>query len=335
MTAVRKAITSGRPAAGQDTAPHHRHEAGGSATIGSRPHGSPRRLTPDELTAWATPVMKLAAVGECTRDVYVDRRVATVGGISLNFAVQARQSLGSAGRVALVSCTGDDAAGHAVREVLRRAGVDISHVHTRPGATATQHIHLGPGGERHFPEGGYDPGVLTDFRLGRDDLAFITTCDVVMAPYFRQVVHLFHPAIEAARSGSRRVADLLDGADLAPDLAGIDDLLGLLDLAFISGDETTVSLLLSRSRPGGPGVVVTHGAAGSTALVGGRRVSVPAVPVPAEERVDTTGCGDAFQAAFTVAYVTHGDATAALQAGSRAAAAVIRQLGAIAMGRPR
>ena len=32
-------------------------------------------------------------------------------------------------------------------------------------------------------------------------------------------------SIEAARSGARRVADLLDGADLAPDLAGIDDLL--------------------------------------------------------------------------------------------------------------
>ena len=77
--------------------------------------------------------MKLAAVGECTRDVYVDRRVATVGGISLNFAVQARHSLGPAGEVALVSCTGDDAAGDAVREALRRAGVDSSHLHTRPG----------------------------------------------------------------------------------------------------------------------------------------------------------------------------------------------------------
>ena len=179
------------------------------------------------------------------------------------------------------------------------------------------------------------PGVLADFRLDRSDLAFITTCDVVMAPCFRQVEHLFHPAMAAARPGARRVADLLDGADLGPGLAGVDDLLGRLDLAFISGDETTVSLLVPRSRPGGPLIVVTHGAAGSSALVGGRRVSVPAVPVSADERVDTTGCGDAFQAAFTVAYVTHGDVTAALHAGSRAAAAVIRHVGAIATGGPR
>jgi len=170
--------------------------------------------------------MKLAAVGECTRDVYLGRRVATVGGISLNFAVQARHSLGPADEVALVSCTGADAAGDAVREALGRAGVDISHLHTRPGPTATQHILLSPGGERHFPEGGYDPGVLTDFRLGEDDLAFISTCDVVMAPYFRQVEHLFHPAIQAARPGAHRLADLLDGADFGPDLAGIGHAIG-------------------------------------------------------------------------------------------------------------
>ena len=137
--------------------------------------------------------------GECTRDFHVDRGVSTVGGISLNFAVQARRSLGPAGEVALVSCTGADAAGDAVREALGRAGVDRSHLHTRPGPTAVQRIHLQSGGERHFPDGGYDPGVLSDFHLGLDDRAFIATCDVVVAPYFRQVAHLFHPAMHAAR----------------------------------------------------------------------------------------------------------------------------------------
>jgi fructoselysine 6-kinase len=274
--------------------------------------------------------MRIAAVGECTRDVYADRRLSTVGGISLNFAVQARCSLGAGGEVALVSCTGDDAAADAVRTALERAGVDISHLHRRPGATATQRIELLAGGERHFPDGGYDPGVLADFGLGPDDLAFIGTCDVVMAPCFRQIEHLFHPAMAAARPGARRVADLLDGADLGADLAGIDPLLGVLDLVFISGGETTVSCLLPRTCPAGPLIVVTHGGAGSSALVGGQRVSVPAVPVPDAERVDTTGCGDAFQAAFTVAYCTHGDVTLALQAGSRAAATVIRHLGATA-----
>lgn len=276
--------------------------------------------------------MRIAVVGECTRDLYVDRGVATVGGISLNFAVQARRSLGAAGAVALVGCTGNDAAGDAARRTLRGAGVDIAHLHTRPGPSATQVIELLPGGERHFPPGGYDPGVLADFHLAADDLAFLGTVDVVVAPYFRQLAHLFHPAMRAARPGARRVGDLLDGADLGPGMTGLEALLPELDLAFISGDETLVSRLLPWSRPGASVIVVTHGAAGSTALIDGRRVSVPAVPVPADECVDTTGCGDAFQAAFTVAYLTEGEALTALQAGGEAAAAVIRHLGAIADG---
>ena len=274
--------------------------------------------------------MQIAVVGECTRDLYLDRGVSMVGGISLHFAVQARRSLGPAGEVALVSCTGADAAGDAVREALCRAGVDLSRLHTRPGPTATQRIDLRADGERHFPEGGYDPGVLSDFRLGPDDRAFIATCDVVVAPYFRQVEHLFHSAMHAARPGARRVADFLDGADLGATYVGIDALLGVVDLAFISGDDATVSCLLPRSCSADTLIVVTHGAAGSSALVDGHRICVPAVPVPVGERVDTTGCGDAFQAAFTVEYVTHGDVVAALRAGSEAAAEVIRHLGAIA-----
>ncbi len=273
--------------------------------------------------------MTIAVVGECTRDIYVDRRESTVGGISLNFAVQARRCL-DAGQVALVSCAGTDAAGDAIRVALCRAGVDVSHLHTRAGSTATQRIELSPDGERHFPAGGYDAGVLADFHLGPDDLALIGTHDVVVAPYFRQIAHLFHPAMRAARPGARRVADLLDGADLGADVAGVDALLPSLDLAFISGDDMTVSLLLPRSHATRTLIVVTHGADGSSALVGGKRVSVPAVPVPADEHVDTTGCGDAFQAAFAVEYFTHGDAVAALQAGSQAAAEVIRHVGAIA-----
>lgn len=271
--------------------------------------------------------MNIAVVGECTRDFHLDRGVSTVGGISLNFAVQARRSLGAAGIVTLVGCTGDDDAGRAARATLHAAGVDVSHLHTRPGPTATQRIHLQPGGERHFPPGGYDPGVLTDFHLDADDLAFLATVDVVTAPYFRQIAHLYHPAMRAARPGARRVADLLDGADLGPDLAGAADLLRHLDLAFISGGEDTVARLLPQSALLRTLIVVTHGAAGSSALVGGHRVSVKAEPVPDEARVDTTGCGDAFQAAFTVAYYTHGDAVTALEAGSAAAAIVIRHVG--------
>ncbi len=270
--------------------------------------------------------MKLVAVGECTRDRYLGRDIETVGGISVNFAVMARRS--GAEEAAVVSCAGTDAAGEAIRAKLAREGVDATRIHRLPGRTASQAIRVTQGGERVFPPGGYDPGVLAQYRLDRDDLAFIGDFEVVAVPWFRQIAHLFWPAIEAAAPGATRVADLLDGEDLGPDLAGIDSLLDRLDLLFISGDEETVRRVTARSRQSATVVVVTHGADGSSALAHGRRYLEPAVAVPLEHRLDTTGCGDAFQAAFTVDYFRRRDIGSALRAGARAAAQVIRHLGA-------
>src|SRR5690242_16188678 len=115
--------------------------------------------------------MRIVAVGECTRDSYPALGVERVGGISLNFAVHAGAC--GAPNVALVTCTGTDCWGPAVRSALARAGVDSSHVHTRDGDTASQVIELAADGERRFPPGGYNPGVLSAFELDPGDLAFI------------------------------------------------------------------------------------------------------------------------------------------------------------------
>jgi len=274
--------------------------------------------------------MRIVAVGECTRDRYAAIGVDRVGGISLNFAVHARGC--GVHEVALVSCTGSDDWGPEVRATLARAGVDATHVHTREGETASQLIELGVDGERRFPPGGYNPGVLSAFALDPDDLAFIAGHDVVAIPYFRQIAHLFDPAMRAAGPGARRVADLLDGEDLGPDLAGIDAVLDRLDLAFISGGDDTVERLLPRSARTRTLMVVTHGPRGASALVGGRRLFEPATDVPVNERIDTTGCGDAFQAAFTVAWVSGGAIQESLRAGAQRAAGVVRHLGAIPAG---
>ena len=265
-------------------------------------------------------------MGECTRDHYADSGTDAVGGISLNFAVAARRS--GADRVALVSCTGLDRPGDGIRQLLGREGVDTTHLHSLPGATASQAIRVVAGGERIFPAGGYDPGVLATFHLDEDDSAFVGTFDIVVAPYFRQIKHLFDAAMRAAAGDAKRVADLLDGEDLGTDLSGLDALLDTLDVVFISGDDGTVEHLLPRSRQTRTIIVVTHGANGSSALAGGIRHFAPAVPVPIDERIDTTGCGDAFQGAFTVEYYRHDDLARALRAGAVRAATVIRHYGA-------
>ena len=270
--------------------------------------------------------MRIAAVGECTLDRYPELGVECVGGISLNFAVNARRE--GATQVALVSCTGSDVGAAAVRQKLGAEGIDTRHLHSRAGATATQEIRLMAGGERVFPQGGYHPGVLADFRLSDADLTLLRTLDAIAVPIFRQIEHLSHAVLRLPRGHALRVADLLDGADLGPDLAGLGPLLDAFELLFVSGDEAMVERLLEHSRASRSIIVVTQGAAGSSALVRGTRTSVPAMPVPLAECVDTTGCGDAFQAAFTVEYLRSRRIEAALHAGARRAALVIRHLGA-------
>ena len=290
--------------------------------------------------------MRIVAVGECTRDRYIDLGVERVGGISLNFAINARRV--GASHVALVSCVGTDAAGEAVSARLAREGIDASHVYQLPGATASQTIHLIAGGERVFPPGGFDPGVLSDFRLSDADLAFIGGCEIVAIPVFGQLEHLVEPLLFdrqwLRQSRSNRspktagvpardtlpllVADLLDGADLGDDLASLELHFDAFDLIFVSGDESTVAQLRPYAERSRALLVVTHGAAGSSALVGGARICAPAEPVALEELVDSTGCGDAFQAAFTVDYFRHRDVPRALAAGAARASQVIRHLGA-------
>jgi sugar/nucleoside kinase (ribokinase family) len=75
--------------------------------------------------------VKVVAVGECTIDRYPALGAERVGGISLNFAVHARDA--GAESVILVSCTGDDRAAASVRRRLATAGIDASRVHQREG----------------------------------------------------------------------------------------------------------------------------------------------------------------------------------------------------------
>ncbi len=272
--------------------------------------------------------MRIAAVGECTIDRYLDLGVSRVGGISLNFAVHARAS--GAEQVSLVSCTGDDPGAEMVRATLAAAGVDATRVRQCHGHTASQVIKLAAGGERIFPPGGYDPGVLADARLDEGDLVWLRSIDIIAIPVFKQIMPLVAPVIEHRDVAAMRVADLLDGSDLGQTLEGIDALLDRFDVLFISGEESLAESLLPRSRGARSVIVVTHGARGSSALVDGQRHVAPAELVPLEACVDSTGCGDAYQAAFTVSYARDRDIPAAMRAGAHRAARVIRHLGGVA-----
>lgn len=271
--------------------------------------------------------MHVAAVGECTLDRYENRGMSSVGGISLNFAVSALAA--GADRVSIISRLGDDEAGAEIERVIARTALDRSHLERKDGRTASQRILLEDGGERVFPAGGYDAGVLAGFTLSQPTLELLARVDVVAIPVFAQLFPLVRPVIETRTLGRFRVADLLDGGDLGDALEDVEPLADAFDVLFISGDAHTIERLAPLTETQDALIVVTLGAMGSCAIVRGERSFVPAVALAPNELVDTTGCGDAFQGAFTVHYVRHGDVRAALHAGASAAARVAKCIGAL------
>jgi fructoselysine 6-kinase len=210
--------------------------------------------------------------------------------------------------------------------------VDRSHLHQALGGTAEQDIQLGPAGERSFPPGGYRAGVLAGFQLNPADRAFIRSHEIVAVPYFRQIEHLYQAVIEDPEFRGRRVVDLLDGADLGPGFAELEAVLARSDLTFLSADPELADQLVVRGRQLPAPLVVTHGAQGCSVVIEGRLISGKAVPVPQEECRDSTGCGDAFQAAFTIEYFRSGAIDRAIVAGAQLAATVLRHLGAVEQG---
>jgi fructoselysine 6-kinase len=251
---------------------------------------------------------RIAAVGEVSRDRYVNHGVTTLGGCSANFA----RAAGDAGAEAwLFAVVGDDDEGREALAALARTPLNL-RVRTDPGATAICPIRVEPHGERVFC--GWQPGVVERYRLTDAELAELASMDVIAlanTPAWEQCMEL---------RGPKLVGDFSQDDLMQRDFSG-------LALAFVGGTPADLDRLrpLARDRL----VVLTAGAAGAWALHGNTVLHQPTV---ATQIVDTTGCGDAFQGAFTATYFArpgdHEVLARALAAGAKAAARVAAMIGA-------
>ncbi|MCB8943055.1 MAG: hypothetical protein H6658_04815 [Ardenticatenaceae bacterium] len=270
--------------------------------------------------------MNLLAIGEITLDHYPDFQQAFVGGISLNFAVQAKRC--GAEQVSLISRVGQDEAGRQVLAALHREGVEAGWVTAVPGQTATIAVQITADGERIFPPGTFHRHVLEQFQLTPAELALCPQHDLIATLYDHSQPGLFFPQLvaEPALAG-KLVVDFGDWADYGGEYSAVFQHMPACHIAFISGTAVTVAALQPLSQTIDSLIVVTLGAAGSVALRNGRSYSQPALPVP--HIVDPTGCGDAFQAAFTVAYQRTGSIPHALQQGAAQAAHTLQHLSSL------
>jgi len=260
---------------------------------------------------------RIAAVGEICEDLYLPDGVARPGGIAANFAFHA----GRAGAESLlIAAVGDDEAGRRLQASLAHAPFDASRVRSSPGLSTSQRLRV-ERGERVFC--GYDVGVAATLRLDGQDERVLAGCAVVAcSDGLPEILE------RCLALGPRVVCDFsrdTDGnAPGRPD-AWLASFVDRLAIAFVGGDKSYLAPLEELSRRTSTLIVLTAGADGAFALQSGQRIARTADPV---KLVDTNGCGDAFQGAFTAVWADGASVERALAAGVARAAVVAGAYGA-------
>jgi sugar/nucleoside kinase (ribokinase family) len=254
------------------------------------------------------------------------------GGSAANFAVWVAR-LGA--RAAFIGAVGDDSAAALLRADLERERV-TAHLQRVTAATAAIAVLVEKDGERTMINDRGAATLLTPEAIVLEMLP--TDCWLHLPAYSLFVEPLASAALQAVaicRAAGGGVG--LDTSSVGPlRLYGRDRFLDLLDRiapdvlfanteegAFLSGreDAEAGSLMLQRYAPV---VLWKLGAAGALARRAVlERVAGLDVPV-----LDSTGAGDAFAAAFTVAYTQGAPLDIALERANRLAAAVVQHIGA-------
>jgi fructoselysine 6-kinase len=269
--------------------------------------------------------IRVTAVGDCGVDRYLDLGRDRPGGITLNFAANARRLFPASDTVGVVTALGNDREAGLVRRAIVALGLDAC-IADLDGATSIQYIDRHPSGEKIFVR--YEQGVLGAYRLGGRERDVIARSDVLMAVVYSQIEGFFDSVMNAPSAGLRAV-DFGDLAGVTGGTAIVEryrDAFGLGFFGLGAGDGSVVDDLERLARRHRRLLVVTLGAQGSVALGGLRRVACPAVEVA--RVVDTTGAGDTFAAGFLVEYCVSRDVARSLRRGAAEAAAAVQRLGA-------
>ena len=261
--------------------------------------------------------MKIVALTSCCVDIYPDLDEIYVGGNSLNFATQCKIS--GIEDVAIVGAVGEDI--HAVRivEYLNSQGIDRSHLYHLKEPTASNKIYIDKDGDRFFKSDSWNGGAFDVFRLSENDWQFLTTADIIAMP-------AGDPNLDGLLKRKRDQLVTIDFLDYFP-IDFIEQKIRSIDIAFISAKEDMLVYLHKLALRTEKMIVATLGSLGSVAFYQSSRYFQDALQV--EKIVDTTGCGDAFQAAFSIEWYKSRDIQKALYHGSFAAKNVLGFKGSV------
>jgi fructoselysine 6-kinase len=260
--------------------------------------------------------MKLATMGDNCVDAYRTLNRESFGGNCVNVAVQAVR-LGIP--AAYVGALGDDRYGREFLEVLKKQGVDTSHVKILPGKTAVTQVEL-VNGDRVF--GDYDPGVTAVFKPSEADIEFLSGHDIVTSALWGMVEN------ELIKVGERGTPIAFDFCDKL-DHEIIDRIIGEVDYAFFSYDGDDLEFIknyMKRLHSRGPRqIITTMGEKGSIAWDGKEFYIQGIVPC---QVVDTMGAGDSYIAAYLTGLVQGKSIAECMVRGAEHSSRVIQYEGA-------
>ena len=249
--------------------------------------------------------MKVACFSVATMDYFPQQDKYYAGGNSLNQAIRFRRMGHSS---AFVGALGTDRAGDQLAAFLQTESVDVSHLHRIDGQTASNQIINDDLGERYGVEGAWAGGVYEQFELDETDWDYLNQFDVwsthANGPNYLR-------ALEQKKSTQWMSVDFLHFTDY--DL--LEKSLRVVDIAYFGGTPAMRDDLARIAKANRGVIVLTLGAQGSIAFEGDQVYSQKALTT--EKVVDVTGCGDAFQAAFTASYFATKDIRASLLAGAK------------------
>jgi len=248
--------------------------------------------------------MRVACFSVAAIDFFPQQNEWFAGGNSLNQAVRFRQ-LGF--NSAFIGALGTDDAGDRIAKLLADERIDISCLQRIDGFTARNKIINDAHGERFGIDGAWESGVYEAFSMAESDWAYINNFDIwathANCPFFDSTLKRKTTQLLSVDFLHLRDYELLKKSLTAADIVFFG---GALDMV---GDLAQIAQKIPEKI-----IVLTLGAGGSIAFSDRRTYKQDALPL--EKVIDTTGCGDAFQAGFTASYYQSRDITRALLAGA-------------------
>lgn len=275
---------------------------------------------------WDT-IIKINRLPDPDGETRIVELIEGVGGDAANVA-RAFAQLG--GTVLMVGQVGDDEQGRAACKSLSQSGVDISRVLVEPDTQTGRVYSIVEGaGQRRLL---HWRGANVSRRLLEDDLKYIkksewiyiadplpSTLNTILKWYEagKVTAHLaFDPGMGTVAEGYEYIAPLLKYVSIL--------FLNRIEASNLVKEEKLENIIKA-VREMCPIVVIKLGDQGAVAVQGQATIEKSAYPA---EAVDSTGCGDAFNAAFLFCWLQTQSLEEALRWGNAAGAAVVAKLGA-------